>query len=831
MDPSPGWPQPGGLAFPVTVHAPNRIRLTTLCLIACLVAGFSLRFGGLTRGDSTFVVSGKSQSEGSRAFYHFHPDETTLIKAALGPIDPLAPGLTSYGTLPVYLLRGVLEFKRIVLGIDFKNQESPDDVRYVYITARLLAVLISCLTLYLVWLLGARWFGELTGLLAVFIVAIAPLAVQLAHFYTVDGLFTLLVLAAVYSLLNALEKDNLRWFILAGALAGLSGAVRMIGLAVGLLLLAGLVVRDRQLKAVLSLPLWISGMAAVLCLLALQPFLLTNWELFFQVGSPSDLGYSMKVARGELLKPWSLWDVHTVPYLYHWSHLLPLGVGWPLTILFALGIFYGLWKLDLNKSLILLWIGFYFAVIGGLHTKPIRYLLPLLPFMALLAGDLCLRIVRSHRFPRVRKLAVGVCAGVLVYSAVYGVAFAGLYTREDSRIQAARWIDGNIPARSRIGVERGGFSMQRMIASGKHHVRVIQAVTLFNIRGYATCNAELDWLQEKVNDLDYLVITDVNRYQQFTAAPDLVPGGSAFYWALVEGELGFDLVQRFRNYPSLGAMKFKDDGSEPSFTGYDHPTVMIFQKKDKGAFEQGLERLRKRVRVNPYCPDPLLEAASSALQTGNLNECLQATARATSQLPQSKIAPLMEAEIYRRMGRSNQGVVTVPHTGQSPPLVLWAGSMSFFELGLPGLAVTILKSGVRQISSSYPGEAGLMSRYYYLLADRLYDRGQKKEAAEVLLLSIEIQPLPPAFNRLGKIAVEGKEYEQAVKYFQQSLQLDADQTRVHTNLGQITAKFLQQPTKALHHFRTAFQLDPKLKAEYADWISALEKQPGSAVTE
>ena len=813
------------------MHAPIRIRFPTLCLIAILVAGFSLRFVGMNRGDSPFPVSGKNQSEGSRAFYHFHPDETTLIKSALGPIDPLAPELTSYGTLPVYLLRGVLELNRIIRGRDFKNQESPDEVRYVYLTARLLAVLISCLTLYLVWLLGVRWFGELTGLFAVFIVAVAPLAIQLAHFYTVDGLFTLLVLAAVYSLLNALEKDNLRWFILAGLFIGLSGAVRMIGLAVGLLLLAGLVARDRQLKAVLSLPLWMAGVAAVLSLLVLQPFLLTNWELIFQEGSPSDLGYSMKVARGELLKPWSLWDVHTVPYLYQWSHLLPLGVGSPLTILFALGLFYGLGKLDLDKGLILLWICIYFAVIGGLHTKPIRYLLPLLPFLALLAADFCLWVLRSPRFLRVRKLAIGASAAVLAYSALYGVAFAGLYTQEDSRIQAARWIDRNITARSRIGVERGGFSMQRMIDSGKHHVRVIQAVTLFNIRGYATCNVELNWLEEKVNDLDYLVITDVNRYQQFTAAPDLVPGGSAFYRALVEGELGFDLVQRFRNYPSLGAMKFKDDGSEPSFTGYDHPTVMIFQKKDEVAFEKGLERLRKRVRANPYCPDLLLEAASSALQAGNLNESLQATARATSQLPQSKIAPLMETEIYRRMGRSNQAVLTAPHTGQSPPLVLWAGGMSFFELGLSDLGISMLKSGVRQISSSYSGEAGLMSRYYYLLADRLYDRGQKKEAEEVLLLSIEIQPFPPAYNRLGKIAVEGGDYEQAVRYFQQSLQLDADQTHVHTNLGQITAKFLKQPTKALHHFRAAFQLDPKLEAEYADWMSAIKKEIGSAATD
>lgn len=813
------------------MYAPNWTRLSTLCLIACLVAGFSLRSVGLTRGDSTFVVSGKSLSEDSRAFYHFHPDETTLIKAALGPIDPLAPGLTSYGTLPVYLLRGVLEFKRILLGLDFRNQESPDDVRYVYVTARILAVLVSCLTVYLVWLLGVRWFGKAAGLLATFIVAVAPLAIQQAHFYTVDGLFTLLVLAAVYSALMALEKDDPRWFVLAGVLTGLSGAVRMIGLAVGLLLPAGLVVRDRRAKAVLSPSLWMAGGASVLCLLALQPFLLTDWELVFREGSPNDLGYSMKVARGELLKPWSLWDVHTLPYLYHWSHLFPLGVGWPFTILFVLGTCFGLWKFNLNKGLILLWIGMYFAVVGGLHTKPIRYLLPLLPFLALLAADLCVGTVRSLRFPRLRKLAVAAVAGSLAYGALYGAAFAGLYTREDSRIQAARWIDGNIPARSRIGVERGGFSMKGMVDPDKFRVAEIQAVTLFNIRGYATCNVEFNWLEDKLKDLDYLAVADVNRYKQFTAAPDLVPGGSAFYRALVEGELGFDLVRRFKDYPSLGGLKFRNDGSEPSFTGYDHPAVMIFEKKDAAAFEQGLARLRKRVGANPYCPDPLLEAAGSALRAGNLNESLRATARAASRLPQSKIARLMEGNVIRIMGRSNQAVVTLPHPGQNPPLVLWGGGMSFFELGLPELAISTLRGGVRIISSSFPGEAGLMSRYYYLLADRLYDRGRKKEAAEVLQMSIEIDPLPLAYNRLARIAVDRAEYEQAETYLLHSLQLDAGQAHVHTNLGQIIARYLKQPARALHHFKTAFQLNPGLEAEYSDWVSLIQHQLGGDTTD
>ena len=334
-----------------------RIPVSTLCLVICLVLGCALRFAGLTRGDSFFVLPGPDQSAAGRAFYHFHPDETTLVQAALNPIDPFAPELTSYGTLPVYLLRGVLELNRIVLGRDFKNQESPHDVRYVYITARILAALVSCLTLYLVWLAGMRWFGELTGLLAVFIVAVAPLAIQLAHFHTVDGLFALLVLGAVHALLNALEQDDRRWFIWAGVLIGLSGTVRMIGLTVGLALLAGHFIRQRQLKAALSPQVWLAGLAAGLSLLALQPFLVTDWELIFRERSVFDLGGAVKVAQGERLVPWSLVDVHTVPYLHHWTHLWPRGAGWPLTILFLVGISLGLWRRNRNNGLILLWAG------------------------------------------------------------------------------------------------------------------------------------------------------------------------------------------------------------------------------------------------------------------------------------------------------------------------------------------------------------------------------------------------------------------------------------------------------------------------------------------
>ena len=448
------------------------------------------------------MLDESGQSE--RAFYHFHPDETALIQAATNPIDPLAPKITSYGMLSIYLLKGVLNFNSIILGQDLTNQKSPDGIRYAYITARILAVLISCLTLYFVWLLGARWLSDLTGLLAVCIVAVSPIAIQIAHFYTVDGLFTLLILACLYALLRALEQPDWRWFVLTGILIGLSAAVRLIGLSMGLVLLVGHVTRQRQLKAVLTPSIWLAGLSAALCLVALQPFLVLDSDLIFRDMGPYGLAFAMKWARGEFLTIWSLVDIHTIPYLHHWTHLWPMGVGWPLTILFIFGLSYSLWKIDHQKGLLLLWIGIYFYVVGGLHAKPIRYLLPLLPFLALLSANFCVWSIRSLQFVRVRKLAIVICAAVFVYSTIYGVAFASLYTREDSRIQAARWIDKHIPANSRVGVEKGGFSMRGMINSEKYSVRIINMGMLFMLRGFTTCKGELIFLQEQLQGLNYM---------------------------------------------------------------------------------------------------------------------------------------------------------------------------------------------------------------------------------------------------------------------------------------------------------------------------------------
>lgn len=189
--------------------------------------------------------------------------------------------------------------------------------------------------------------------------------------------------AAVYAILVASERDDLRLYLLCGALVGAAGAVRLNGLLTGLVLLAihlwrpaseaekeGII--GRLFVRVRNPRLWLSGLVAVVTLVAIQPSIITDPGRLTQAVTPDDLAYSVSVARGEFLRVWSLVGVHTIPYLYFWSTLWPTAVGWPLTLTFIASIGHALWRPRWQTSLLVLWLVLYFIPIGGLHTKHVR---------------------------------------------------------------------------------------------------------------------------------------------------------------------------------------------------------------------------------------------------------------------------------------------------------------------------------------------------------------------------------------------------------------------------------------------------------------------------
>ncbi len=105
-----------------------------------------------------------------------------------------------------------------------------------------------------------------------------------------------------------------------------------------------------------------------------------------------------------------------------------------------------------------------------------------------------------------------------------------------------------------------------------------------------------DWLDEA----DYIMLSSNRLYASIPRLPMRYPLTTAYYEALFNGSLGFELLAEFVSYPSLGPCQFPDQEipfalpkprytnarpcqiiyppAEEAFSVYDHPTVLIFAK-------------------------------------------------------------------------------------------------------------------------------------------------------------------------------------------------------------------------------------------------------------
>ena len=730
------------------------LRKSTLLLVGLLLFGAALRLTGLTRGDSDFVLPEAAEDGSIRSFYNFHPDEETLIQAALKYDDPLRPPLTAYGAVPPYLACAAIKSACVIAGTP-ANLASYESRRAAVFSVRVLSVIVSVLSLWLLWQLSTRYFSTEVAFFAVLMASVAPVAIQQAHFFTVDGVFAALATASLLTVLAAARSQRRSTYILCGVLIGLTAAVRLNGLSIWFLLLVAQVLSGldsaegrfspRQLLASLRAMgggVWLAALAAAAVLILLQPYLVTAPTLLWQTQSTSDFGYSLRVATGEILRPWSLVDVHTIPYLHYWTHLWPLGVGWPLTLTFLIGVGSALWRPNRVTVLILLFLAIQFALVGGLHTKHVRYLLPMLPFHCLLAADLVGGLGSRQRWKGTATVTLGiVCAA----AACYGVSFAGIYLKEDSRIAAGRWIAANIPEGSAIGVERGGFSVTACVSQERYSQEPLNLSAVFSTRGYLNCEATAHFLNDRMKNADYLVFTDVNRFQQFTSVPDLYPAAASFYDELVSGDLGYELIQRFKEYPTIGPVRFEDDGVEPSFIGYDHPAVYVFKRT--ATFDEEWRRWQLALGDTPGCSDAQLGEAIALASAGDLTSARAEMTRFARRYPEERYAALVEADLLSRSSMKPQELEALKRfiggyvdRSRSAYLLPWATAMSLIEVGSDRLAFRALRDGYMKRASLIASERSRMANSYRYIAGRYATIDREDLATAINQMAADIEP-------------------------------------------------------------------------------------------
>lgn len=563
--------------------------------------------------------------------YLFHPDERQILMVASGielpstlseffsADSPLNPKFFAYGSLPIYLLKILGAFAPVT---SYSVPWRDPSLVSLALEGRALSALFDLGTIALVFFLGRRLYDATVGLIAAACVSLTVLHIQLAHFYTVDTLLTFFVVATMFFSARFAAMARRLDAIWMGALFGLalatkiSAAILIVPMLVVMVLARGRplppnvarggfkrVARARlqQILGVWKTILKI-GSVAFIVFVVTQPYaLLDPIRYFGQVGTEA------LVVRGWYDFPYTRQYADTWPFVYPiaqsavWGMSLPLGIfTWVGGALFV----WQWWRTrEWQDGFILSWALVYFLIVGGQFAKYPRYLLPLLPFLFLMAGASFKLMVSSFNSKSSRFASYVLISLAALSALAYAVAFDSIYSREHPWLQISKWIYQNVPANSSIAIEHWDDALPVSLRSPTDRAPTeyrMQTLPMYDADDAAKWQTLVDVLASS----DYVVLASQRLYATIPRLPSRYPLSSRYYRLLFNGQLGFDLVAFARNDPSLDGITIVDDTTsraglsvppplaayrpsatiwnwghaDESFTVYDHPAPLVFKK-------------------------------------------------------------------------------------------------------------------------------------------------------------------------------------------------------------------------------------------------------------
>ena len=501
----------------------------------------------------------------------------------------------TYGHFPLYLLTIMANLGHNLAPLAERLGASPGIVQTLdtlngspglaYVGRFLMAV-ADTFTVYLVYLIARRLYGRKAGLLAAAFSAFTVTQIQLAHFFAVDPISTTFTLLALYGAILMVERRTRGAAALTGLGAGLAIASKFSALPVlAAPVVAALIMvwQSRQAGRAEVLEalryLLMAFLAAFLAFAITSPFVLIDWGNFVE----AVIKEQGAMASGRADFPFTRQYRGTTPYLYHIEQELRWGMGWPLGIVAFLGLGWVLLRALLRRAkpgelILLSWVVPYFGITGLFLAKFMRYMLPVVPlFIVMGAGLLCgLQVASRKSGLHLANLLIAVTLGWTVF---WALAFVnGVYGTEHTWITASRWIYEHVPDGSVLASEHWDDDLPLSLPEPGANMAA-HGYRLVDLPMYEEDNeGKYELLRSRLREADYIILSTNRLYRTIPRLPQRYPMSTKYYQLLFAGELGFKKVAEFTTYPRLGPFVFNDDDADESFTVYDHPKPIIFQK-------------------------------------------------------------------------------------------------------------------------------------------------------------------------------------------------------------------------------------------------------------
>lgn len=534
---------------------------------------------------------------------HMHPDERFLtmltadlkIPQSFGDyLNPAVSTLNPYNTKYNFYVYGTFP---VTLNKLVSHAVKMDSYDGSLITGRVLSAIADTGTLIFVILIAgilARryklpwYFQHLAG----FFYAITVLAIQHAHFFTVDSFATFFVTGSVYAALafvTSAPRYKLLYILIMGIMMGLAGASKSSSIfaapLLGFFIVYGIMFDQKNkqpaelhIRSLLYFGFFaiISGYAA---LRIGDPRLFAHASWFDVHINPKfidNIKGLRDLTRPDSYFPPNIQWMSKKPILFPLQNIAVFGLGLPLFVT----MLWGLYSMLLTKKKILigvaLWMIGFFLYQGSQFVTTTRYFYILYPFFAICAAwgwiDLSGRLKNvSQRFRYISAMVA------LIVIGFWPACFMAIYTRPHSRVSASEWIYNNVPAGSYLTSEYWDDALPLLLPNYPIGIYQGEQMPVF------ADDNEDKWrdMNRILSQADYYILSSNRAYGSLMPLQHRFPRITAFYQELFSGQGDFELVAEITSYPTIPFtnISFNDQWSDEAFTVYDHPRVLIYKKK------------------------------------------------------------------------------------------------------------------------------------------------------------------------------------------------------------------------------------------------------------
>lgn len=537
------------------------------------------------------IIAGITRFYGNNwdAGYHLHPDERMLIMVAerINFFSNLNPDFFNYGSLPVYLLKGSSQLIDCLVS---KNIANYDGMLWL---GRNISTFLDISIIFLIWLIAKVIFKKTrVAIYSTLFYTLSFFAIQNSNFFIVDVFVNFFMSLLFLFMLRYLKRPSWELVIAISIAAACLLASKFTPIIyLPLIILLFFVPLEGNKIQFTKHPIRSLAHAIVFAALffiihfMLMPYAYLEHEKFLQAMETQTAMY-----HNPYTFCYTLQYVGTTPYLYYMKDIALWGIGPIITLFLIIGfIFYGhvLYRTIRKRKrtvpfLFILYVClnlFYFIIVGKSAVKYMRYMLPLYPFFAIIAGYGMNQLLEVLRVSTNCKRAIIVIT--ILLASGWLISFMAIYSKPHTRIQASKWMNENLPPNSILAEEHWDDRMPLYDCDRFQYVEM-------SLYDWPDDENKWEKLNENLKQADYVVVSSSRLYEPLQMLYDCnryercYPITNRYYKKLFKERLGFVKIAEFSSYPSIPfffkKIEINDDTSDEIFTVYDHPKVVIFKK-------------------------------------------------------------------------------------------------------------------------------------------------------------------------------------------------------------------------------------------------------------